>query len=85
MYSVPPVHHVLCLTQPDALTAWRLLKPEAIPMLPNPLGALAAQYYEAVRIHYDGGEQVSTGLAVLRQGHAFLRSAKAWYEGNMTR
>lgn len=75
----PVAHHVLSLLLPDAAAAWRLPKPEAIPMLPDPLRSVTVRYYEAVRTHYDGGEQVATGINLLRQGHVLLRAAKAWY------
>lgn len=77
----PLVFHILCLDGRDPITAWRLPKTEAVPLLPesNAVRESAQTFLTIVRATYASPFTAERYIGVLAAGIAFRETALAWY------
>lgn len=79
----PTLYSILSIEQNDPIRMWNMTKVEAMAQLPpdSALGSALDRFYRAVLAYYPGESSVERALEVIRQGVAFLREAKLWWEG----
>jgi hypothetical protein len=83
----PTLYSILALEQNDPIRVWNMAKMEAMAQLPpdSALGSALDRVYRAVLAYYPGESSVELALEVIRQGVAFLREAKLWWEGGASK
>jgi len=83
----PTLYHMLTIQQRRGIEVWQLPKHQAMKLLPqeSPSAQPIQAFYRAICSYYPAEASVEEALNAIKQGVAFLQSAKLWWKNSTIR